>query len=212
MKYESQFEVITGPMFAGKSEELIRRLKRLTYAGQYSAPFKPKNDTYNQSRIRSKGGGEMEAIEIDVDHPEQLIAELKRREKKVGRVSVVALDEAQLYASDSAMPQILVDLKRQGYRIIVAGLDLDFRGQPFGMMGKILCMAEDVTKLTSVCASCGSSNGRYSQRFIDGELASWDSPTILVGGQESYKARCETCFIVPHVANGSSHQQLAATP
>jgi thymidine kinase len=200
-KMFGELEAITGTMFAGKTEEFIRRFKRVGIARQTFLIFKPSTDTRSGiGRVKSNGGSEYPAIEIPVSSPNTLLKELAIFEASQGRCAVVGLDEAQFFPHGSPMLDILSELVRRKYRVIVAGLDLDFRGKPFGMMPEVLALADSVHKLTAVCVKCGSHEARFPQRFIDGELAPSNAPTIHVGGQESYEARCGECFIIPTVS------------
>ena len=174
-------EVIVGPMFSGKSEELIRRTRVAEIAGYNVEVFKPKLDTRSYSIIRSRSGFELEAKEVE---------EVPELEFKFG--TVIAIDEAQFF------DDILVRTIR-GYmpfcRIIVSGLDLDFRRTSFGPMGDLLALADDVTKLNAVCHKCKSFNGRYTQRIVNG-LPTYEGTTILVGDSETYEARCADCWML----------------
>lgn len=190
-------EVITGVMFAGKSEELIRRANRLAYGGQVSANFKCATDTRSKSGfIQTKSGQELRATDIHPNSPEMLTWELNELEKAHKRkYDVVVLDEAQFFPRDSPMLGIIMDLANSGYRVIVAGLDLDYKAEPFGMMPQVLALADEITKLKAVC-ECGSHDARFPQRFLGGQLAG-EGPQIMVGGAETYKARCRQCYIHP---------------
>ena len=180
-------EVITGPMFAGKTEELIRRIKRLQYANRNIVVFKPAIDnryaedevvSHNNSRTRSisisKADEMMQYIRTDTD--------------------VVAIDEIQFLGEEAV--DICEYLADQGKRVIVSGLDRDFRGEPFSFMPKLLALAEYVTKLSAICVKCHTPATR-TQRIIDGKPAKYDDPIILVGAKDSYEARCRDCHDVP---------------
>ena len=178
-------EVIAGPMFSGKSEELIRRVKRVMIAGQKVRVFKPRlDDRYHKTDVVSHDGQRVEA------EPVADAAELLARVEANGPVQVVAVDEAQFF--DAALPDALERLADQGVRVIVVGLDLDFRGEPFGPMPQLLARAEFVEKLSAVCVRCGRSATR-TQRLIDGEPARASDPVILVGAKEAYEPRCRGC-------------------
>ncbi|MGV4322516.1 thymidine kinase [Bacillus mojavensis] len=187
MKQSGWLELICGSMFSGKSEELIRRVKRATYAKQEVRVFKPVIDNrYSEDAVVSHNGTSMTSYAIssaaDIwDH----ISE---------RTDVIAVDEVQFF--DRAIIDVLSALADKGYRVIAAGLDMDFRGEPFGVVPDIMAIAESVTKLQAVCSVCGSPASR-TQRLIDGKPASYDDPVILVGASESYEARCRHHHEVP---------------
>lgn len=180
-------EVITGPMFAGKSEELIRRLRTLSYAHKRIVSFKPAiDDRYDESKIASHDGEKFEAYAI---HKAEEIYDYIDK-----TTDVVAIDEVQFFGDQ--VVEIANDLADKGIRVICAGLDLDFRGEPFGPMPKLLAVAEFVTKLSAACTICGCAATR-TQRLIDGKPAHWNDPVILVGANESYQARCRKHHVVP---------------
>ncbi len=187
--YENQkgwVEAIVGPMFAGKTEELIRRVKRMDYAHKNYLIFKPSiDDRYSIGEIVSHNKKALQAINIEHG------SEIKRHLKK--NTQAIVIDEVQFF--DSSLVGYLKDLADQGYRVICAGLDTDFRGEPFGVIGPILAISEDVTKLTAICSCCGALATK-TQRIIDGEPACYDDPIILVGEKESYEARCRNCHTV----------------
>lgn len=180
-------EVICGPMFAGKSEELIRRIKTLSYAHQKIIAFKPAIDNrYDKTAIASHNGGKYQAFAIKKASD---ILELTPSDAQV-----VAVDEVQFFGTE--IIEICESLADKGIRVIVAGLDMDFRGEPFGPMPGLLARAEFVTKLTAACTVCGCAATR-TQRLVDGKPAALDQPIILVGAKESYEARCRKHHIVP---------------
>ncbi|MED0588065.1 thymidine kinase [Bacillus subtilis] len=187
MKQSGWLELICGSMFSGKSEELIRRVKRATYAKQEVRVFKPVIDNrYSEAAVVSHNGTSMTSYAIssaaDIwDH----ISE---------STDVIAVDEVQFF--DQEIVEVLSSLADKGYRVIAAGLDMDFRGEPFGVVPNIMAIAESVTKLQAVCSVCGSPASR-TQRLIDCKPASYDDPVILVGASESYEARCRHHHEVP---------------
>ena len=184
-------EVICGPMFAGKSEELIRRVKTLSYAHQKIVAFKPAIDNrYDKSAIASHDGEKYQAFAIK--SAEDILPLVE------SDVQVVAIDEVQFF-KDSIV-SICESLADRGVRVIVAGLDTDFRGEPFGVMPLLLARAEFVTKLSAACTVCGCAATR-TQRLVDGKPANYDDPIILVGAKESYDARCRKHHIVPNKPN-----------
>ncbi|MFN2341585.1 MAG: thymidine kinase [Halanaerobium sp.] len=179
-------EVITGPMYCGKSEELIRRLRRVKIAKQKVKVFKPVlDDRYSKKDVVSHSGNSIDAV--PVDHPEEI---LKRIDASV---DVVGIDEAQFFHED--IVEICEDLADQGVRVIIAGLDRNFRNQPFGPMPELMARAEYVDKLHAICIQCGEPASR-TQRLIDGEPAAIDDPVILVGASEVYEARCRSCHAI----------------
>lgn len=180
-------EVITGPMFAGKSEELIRRIRTLSYANKKIVAFKPViDDRYDKVAITSHDG-----VKIDA-HP---IKEAKEIFNYIDdAVEVVAIDEIQFFGN--GVINICEALADKGIRVIVAGLDTDFRGEPFGPVPELLARAEFVTKLSAACTICGCAATR-TQRLINNEPAHYNDPIILVGAKESYQARCRKHHEVP---------------
>ena len=179
-------EVIAGPMFSGKSEEMIRRVTRALIARQHVQVFKPAiDDRYDDVAVASHAGRKLEAIAIaDVD-------DLRSRVERGAQV--VAIDEGQFLGHD--LVELASDLAEDGKRVLIAGLDLDFRGEPFGPMPELLARAEVVEKLTAICR-CGRFATR-TQRLIQGNPAHFDDPVILVGASESYEPRCRECHVVP---------------
>ncbi len=185
---EGWIEVICGCMFAGKTEELIRRINVLSFAKKKIIIFKPKiDDRYSSTQIVSHAGRSIDCITIDKAN--EMLDYLKKEED----VDVVAIDEVQFFDEDVvAICDYLAD---QGKRVMVAGLDKDFRGEPFGVMPELLTRAEFVTKLTAVCAKCGAPATR-TQRLINNEPASFHDPIVLVGATEHYEPRCRHCHKV----------------
>ena len=178
--------VITGSMFSGKTEELIRRLRRAIYARRSVQVFKHALETRSDlTEIRSHNGIPYEAVAVSTS--EELL------EKVQPATDLVAVEEAQFF--DEGIVDACRRLADSGYGVIVAGLDLDFRGEPFGPMPMLLAEADEVVKLRAICARCGRDASR-SQRLIDGKPAPASAPTILVGAQESYEARCRHCHEV----------------
>lgn len=190
MKYHSgRIEVICGSMFCGKTEELIRRVRRAIIAKQKVKVFKPSiDDRYGIQSVTSHNGQEVEAIPVESAHAILNLAN--------GGTTVVAIDEAQFF--DDGIVDVVQELAdKHNIRVIIAGLDLDFRGEPFGSMPFLLSIAEDVTKLHAICVECGEDASR-TQRLVNGKPARYDDPIILVGAQESYEARCREHHIVMH--------------
>ena len=181
-------EVISGVMFSGKSEELIRRIRRSVIARKKAQVFKSHLDARYAGiyQVSSHDGRTVEAIPVDTT--DQIVARL------LPSTQVVGIDEAQFL--DDGIVGLVTSLAQKGLRVIVAGTDLDFRGEPFGPMPQLLAIAELVDKLHAICVVCGGPASR-NQRLIDGRPARYDSPTIMVGGQEAYEARCRACHRVP---------------
>ncbi|MFA7076285.1 MAG: thymidine kinase [Candidatus Izemoplasmatales bacterium] len=181
-------EVITGPMFAGKTEELIRRVKRLEYAKQNILVFKPVIDNrYAENEVVSHDHSRTRSINISKAH--EIIKYVDEF------TNVVAIDEIQFL--DEEAVDICEYLADKGIRVIVSGLDRDFRGEPFSFMPKLLALAEYVSKLSAICVKCHTPATR-TQRIINGRPANYDDPIILVGAQDSYEARCRECHEVPN--------------
>ncbi|UCH25744.1 MAG: thymidine kinase [Trueperaceae bacterium] len=178
-------EVIAGPMFSGKSEELIRRVTRALIARHKVQVFKPAiDDRYDLVSVASHDGRTLDA------EPVESVAAI--RDKLRPNTRVVAIDEAQFLSND--LVELVLELADSGKRVLVAGLDLDFRGEPFGPMPELLAQAEVVEKLTAICG-CGRA-GTRTQRLISGQPAHYDDPVILVGASESYEPRCREHHVV----------------
>jgi thymidine kinase len=188
MKHEKGFvEVITGSMFCGKTDELIRRLRRATIARQKVQVFKPALDyRYNEHKVTSHAGSDFEAIPID--EAGQILTKLD------DETTVVAVDEAQFF--DDRLIDIVQDLADKGLRVVVAGLDTNFRGEPFGPMPVLMAKAERVDKLHAICMVCGEPASR-TQRLVNGVPAKYDDPVVIVGASEMYEARCRQHHEVP---------------
>ncbi len=181
-------EVISGVMFSGKSEELIRRVRRAIIARRKVDVFKSHLDARYAGlyHVTSHDGLELDAIPVDT------AAEIVRQVHADSEM--VAIDEAQFLDDD--IVTVCTGLANRGVRVVLAGTDTDFRGEPFGPMGSLMAVAEQVTKLRAICVVCGDEACR-NQRLLDGKPARYDSPTIMVGGRESYEARCRHCHRVP---------------
>jgi thymidine kinase len=181
-------EVITGVMFSGKSEELIRRVRRAVIAKKQVQVFKSHLDA-RYAGLYSVTTHDGLAVEAEpIDSAEQIARGVRRG------TEVVAVDEAQFL--DQAIVEVAGSLADGGVRVILAGTDVDFRGLPFGAMPSLMCAAEVIDKLHAICVVCGGPASR-NQRLVDGQPAPWNSPTIMVGGRESYEARCRHCHQVP---------------
>jgi len=179
--------VICGSMFSGKTEELIRLVRRALYAKRTVQVFKPALDTRDPATvIRSHNGALHEALAAENSASLYLAV--------APETQVVAIEEAQFF--DGGIFAVCQALADEGKEVIVAGLDMDFRGAPFGAMPALIAVADAVVKLRAICAVCGGDAAR-SQRLIDGQPAPTSAPTVLIGAQEHYEARCRTCHSVP---------------
>lgn len=179
-------ETISGCMFAGKTEELIRRIKVLEFAKKEIMVFKPEIDNrYSTTQVVSHAGSSVESYVVK--NATDILKMVK------DSTSVVAIDEVQFFDDDVC--EVCDILANEGKRVMVAGLDTDFRGEPFGPMPTLMTQAEFVTKLTAICNKCGAPATR-TQRIINGRPANYDDPVILVGASESYEARCRHCHEV----------------
>ncbi|HEY4496547.1 MAG TPA: thymidine kinase [Candidatus Paceibacterota bacterium] len=178
-------EVICGPMFSGKTEEMLRRLRRVEIAGQKSIVFKPVIDNrYSVTEIASHVGNKREAYAVkDIYALLDIIAQ--------GTYDVIAIDEVQFFEFEIAVT--IQGFLEANKRVIVSGLDLDFRKEPFGIVPELLAMAKFVVKLRAVCQVCGE-DAMYTQRLLNGKPAPLSGKTVIVGGQEQYEARCEKCW------------------
>ncbi len=185
--HQGWIEVVVGPMFSGKSDELIRRIKRALIARQRVLVFKPRmDDRYHLTDVFSHDGRRAEAIPVrDSTELRTYLTE--------PLPDVVAVDEAQFF--DAGLVGVVLELADKGVRVICAGLDMDFRGEPFGIMPDLLTRAEYVEKLYAVCPVCGAPATR-TQRFVNGKPARYDDPVILVGASEAYEPRCRKCHTV----------------
>lgn len=180
-------EVITGSMFCGKTDEMIRRLRRATIAKQNVQVFKPEIDKrYSSRKVVSHAGSRFDAMPVASSADILPLLEPD--------TTVVAIDEAQFL--DDGIAEVVNHLAERGIRVIVGGLDLDFRAEPFGMMPVLISQAEEVDKLHAICMVCGEDASR-TQRLVNGEPAHYHDPVVIVGADELYEARCRKCHIVP---------------
>jgi len=197
--HEGWVEVVSGVMFSGKSEELLRRVRRALIARRRVQVFKSHlDDRYaGVYRVTSHDGSQVDAHPVTSSVQ---IAELVRADTQV-----VAVDEAQFL--DDGIVAVVNELADRGVRVIVAGIDMDFRGEPFGPMPKLLAIAEKIDKLHAICVVCGDLATR-NQRLISGRPAPAEGPTIQVGGAESYEARCRRCHVVPAAARAQTELEI----
>lgn len=189
--HSGHIEIICGSMFCGKTEELIRRVRRAVIARQTVQVFKPNIDTrYELDSVVTHTGQKIDAQPIldAADIMNQLAPD----------TTVVAIDEVQFL--DETVVPIVEKLAKRGVRVIIAGLDLDFRAEPFGPMPQLLALAEEVTKLRAICVVCGEPACR-SQRLVNGQPARYHDPVIMVGAKESYEARCRQHHLIPGAPN-----------
>ena len=189
---QGHIELICGSMFSGKTEELIRRIRRATIAKQQVQVFKPIiDDRYHVERVTSHNGADFEAR--PVASAREILTAVSPT------TTVVAIDEVQFFDPD--VITVCETLADQGKRVICAGLDTDFRGIPFGPLPNLLARAEEVQKLHAICVVCGQEASR-TQRLIEGQPAAYDDPIVLVGAAEVYEARCRSCHQVLPARNG----------
>ncbi|ONI41585.1 thymidine kinase [Candidatus Epulonipiscium fishelsonii] len=182
-------EIICGPMFSGKSEELIRRLQRTLYAKQNTIIFTPSIDTRcEENTITSHNGRNLKAVSI------QNSSEMLKYIDK--QTQVVGIDEVQFLGGDTV--EIIMSIVNQGKRVICAGLDKNFKGEGFGVVPELLALADNVTKLSSICMVCGN-EATYTQRLIDDKPASYNDPIILIGASDSYEPRCRKCYVIDKI-------------
>jgi len=194
-------EVVCGSMFSGKTEELIRRLRRATIAKQRIQVFKPAVDTrYAAKAIASHNGLQLNAVPVQTsDEIRQLV------DPDAG---VIAIDEIQFF--DDGVVALCDELAERGHRVICAGLDMDFRGEPFGPIPQLLAIAEKVDKLQAICVVCGHAASR-TQRLVEGKPAGYEDPIVLVGASEVYEARCRAHHEVPHSSSAGTTSECAGS-
>jgi thymidine kinase len=177
-------------MFAGKSEELIRLARRALYAKKKVQVFKPAvDDRYDVSMVVTHMGVQHEAIAV------ANVAALRASLKK--STEVVLIEEAQFF--DAPITDLAVELADKGVEVVLAGLDQDFRREPFGPMPQLLAVADEVIKLRAICMKCGAP-ASHTYRMIEGKAAHWDDPIVLIGATESYEARCRNCYRIRRTA------------
>lgn len=177
-------ECICGSMFSGKSEELLRRIKRGVIAKQKVLLFKPSIDNrYDENRVSTHNGNSYDSISIEKS------SDILNFVKDT-KYDIIGIDEIQFFDND--IVKIINKLADDGIRVIVAGLDMDFKAEPFHPMPEIMAISEMVTKLHAVCNKCGKEASR-SQRLINGKPAKYDAPIVVIGASESYEARCRHC-------------------
>jgi len=179
----NKLEIICGPMFSGKTEELLRRLRRAQIANKKVQLFKPIiDDRYSLTDVKSHAGYSMQAVPVDDSY--MLFDHAQGND-------IIGIDEVQFF--DQFIIPIVLMLVRHGTTVIASGLDTTFKFQPFGSLPQLLAYAEVVDKFTAICHKCGEEATR-TQRLVNGQPAKHDDPIILVGGTESYEARCSKCW------------------
>ncbi len=182
--------VICGPMYAGKSDELIRRLARAQYAKVPYLTFKPSTDSRTVDEVSSRNS----TLKIPAITINQSLEILDYIQQTDPIPKIIAIDEAQFF--DNHLIDVASFLAKNGFELIIAGLDKDFKGEPFRVVADLCALADEVTKLSSICTKCGK-EAVYSQRLINNKPAHYDSPIVLIGDKESYTARCRDCFAIP---------------
>ncbi len=188
------FELITGPMSCGKTEELLRRIRRCIIAKKKVVVISPDVDTRTGGDyIESRNGLWLDAVKVK--HSIQIMSLVKDAQ-------IVAIDELQFF--DSNIVPVITELIKQGKKVIGTGLELDFKAEPFGYMPQLMCIATKVDKLHAVCMKCGCEEATRTQRLIDGKPADKNSPLIMIGGDETYEARCIKCYELPDVKKKAS--------
>lgn len=183
---KGRLEVICGSMFSGKSEELIRKLRRAKIAKKKTIVFKPSIDHRTSlAHVSSHDGNKFNAIAVD--SPLHII------EQTHIDTNIVGIDEAQFFSHE--LINTVLDLVNDGKTVLVAGLNLDYRGVPFGPMPTLIALADKITKLSAICIICGD-EAYFSQRIVNGHPAKYEDPLVQIGAEEAYQARCRNCFII----------------
>jgi thymidine kinase len=186
MQKKGMLEVVCGSMFCGKTEELIRRVRRAEYAKKKVLVFKHCFDTRKMvDHVVSHNGTNVKALPIE-NHEDML-------KFVTDDIDVIGIDEIQFFPK--SVISTIVAMLDQNKRIIAAGLDLDFRRIPFGPMPTLMAIADTVTKLKAICICCGK-DAQFTQRLVNGKPANFDDPIILIGAEECYQARCRECYTI----------------
>jgi len=188
---KGSLEVICGSMFSGKTEELIRRLRRAQYARKSIVSFKHSLDDRREIEYLSSHDGN-KLSSIATDNPEVI------RQSVTPHTDIVGIDEIQFFSAE--IVDLINTFVNEGKRVIVAGFDLDFRGVPMGCMPTLMALADNGTKLKAICMRCGK-EARFTQRLTDHKPAKFDDPLILIGAEECYEARCRDCFEIDRQTN-----------
>ena len=198
-----RFELITGPMGCGKTEELLRRLKRATIANKKVKVFSPLIDTRSsENHIKSRNGINHAAIKVKT--ASEILDYVDNCD------DVIGIDEIQFFEGD--ITRIILELTLSGKKVIAAGLDLDFKSETFGSMPELYCFADKIDKFTAICMKCGSEYGNRTQRIINGFPADKSSPLIMIGEDEKYEARCLKCYKLPDKNSTKEEAKIQVTP
>lgn len=193
------FELITGPMSCGKTEELLRRVRRSIIAKRKVKVISPDIDTRaHGDYIESRNGLWLDAIKVK--HSAQILSMVKEEDE------IVAIDELQFF--DENIVKVISKLINSGKKVIGTGLELDFKAETFGYMPELMCLATKVDKLYAVCMKCGSEYATRTQRLIDGKPVDKNSPLIMIGGDETYEARCIKCYELPDVKSETRKREF----
>lgn len=197
-----RFELITGPMSCGKTEELLRRIRRLIIAKKKVKVVSPSIDTRAKGDyIESRNGMWLDTAKVK--NSAEILNIINKDD------DVVAIDELQFF--DEGIVSVINKLVSMGKRVIGTGLDLDFKGEPFGSMPQLLAYADKVDKLTAICMKCGSEYAVRTQRLIDGQPADKNSPLIMIGADETYEARCLNCWELRDSSKSEKNENSALT-
>ncbi len=187
---KGKLEVVCGSMFSGKTEELMRRLRRAEFAKQSVLTIKHKIDNRKSVATISSHNG-LERVAFSINNSKENINKILELANK--NIQVIGIDEIQFFPIE--IIDVIVKLIDAGKTVIVAGLDLDFKGEPFGIMPLIMAIADSVLKLKAICVICGK-DAHHTQRIVNDVPAKYDDPIILVGAKECYEARCRSCFAI----------------
>lgn len=197
------FELIAGPMSCGKTEELLRRVRRAIIAKKKVKVISPDVDTRaHGDYIESRNGLWLDAIKVK--NSAQILSLVKDEDQ------IIAIDELQFF--DEYIVKVISKLINSGKKIIGTGLDLDFKAEPFGFMPELMCLATSVDKLAAVCMKCGSENATRTQRLVDGKPVDKNSPLIMIGGDETYEARCMKCYELTDVKSEVRKREFKLLP
>lgn len=197
------FELITGPMSCGKTEELLRRIRRAIIAKKKVKVISPAVDTRAKGDyIESRNGLWLDAIKVKLSA--QILGVVKDDDE------IVAIDELQFF--DEHIVKVISKLMDQGKKVIGTGLDLDFKSEPFGHMPELMCLATKVDKLSAVCMKCGNDDATRTQRLVDGKPVDKNSPLIMIGGDETYEARCVKCYELTDIKSETRKKEFKVLP
>lgn len=200
---EYSFELITGPMSCGKTEELLRRVRRAIIAKKKVKVISPDVDTRaHGDYIESRNGLWLDAIKVK--NSAQILGVVNKDDH------IIAIDELQFF--DEHIIKVIAKLVESGKKVIGTGLDLDFKSEPFGYMPELLCLATKVDKLSAVCMNCGSEYATRTQRLVDGVAVDKNSPLIMIGGNETYEARCVQCYELTDVKKETRKREFRLLP